>query len=246
MKKIFMLLVACVAMVFVSCSKDDDGDNETPFGGKQVSKITYKEASGEISSYVTYEYDKSGRVITEAWREDGENDVYNYTYENDKITIVNKYDGDTYTTVYTLVNGIITSSLATGEETEKTTYFYNENDELIKASEDGYPYTYTWTNGNITKQTYSGYDYEYTYSEKGNKTFAINNFTENMPNGILFSYGYFGKSNKNLMSGRTRGTYDIRTYEYEFDGDGNITTMKEYCTESGTKTLNKIVIVEYK
>ena len=67
-----------------------------------------------------------------------------------------------------------------------------------------------------------------------------------MPNGILFSYGYFGKSNKNLMSGRTRGTYDIRTYEYEFDGDGNVTTMKEYRTESGTKTLETTVTVEYK
>ena len=131
MKKIFMLLVACVAMVFVSCSKDDDGNNGTPFGGKQISKITYKEANGEISSYVTYEYDKNGRVIKEAWREDGENDVYNYTYESDKITVVNKYDGDTYTTVYTLVNGIITTSLSEGEETEKTKYFYNENDELM-------------------------------------------------------------------------------------------------------------------
>lgn len=235
-----MLLVAFAAMVFVSCSNDDE-DNVTPFGGKQVSKIIYKTANGEVYSHVTYEYDKNGRVSTEVWREEGENDIYKYSYGTDKITVVNECNGDSNSTDYYLENGIITYSM--GNET--ATYKYNEKKELIEIINDTYTYTYTWTNGNITVQDvpWEG-DYIYNYSEKENKTFTINHFVEDIPNSILFSYGYFGKSNKNLMSGKSRRTY--RTYEYEFDGDGNVTTMKEYRTENGTKTLETTVTVEYK
>lgn len=230
-------------MVFVSCSKDDDGNNVTPFGGKQVSKIIYKTANGEVYSHVTYEYDKSGRVSTEVWREEGSDDIFKYIYGTDKITIINECGGDSNSTDYYLENGIITYSM--GDET--ATYKYNEKKELIEIIDDTYTYTYTWTNGNITIQNVPWEsDYIYTYSEKENKIFTINHFNEDIPNSILFSYGYFGKSNKNLMSEITRGAYDISTYEYEFDGDSNVTTMREYRTESGTKTLEKTVTVEYK
>ena len=243
MKKIFMLLVACVAMVFVSCSKDDDGDNETLFGGKQVSKIIYKTANGEVYSHVTYEYDKSGRVVTEIWREEGENDIYKYTYGANKITVDNEYDGDTYSTDYYLENGIITYSMGD----ENATYTYNDKKELIKVIDDTYTYVYTWTNGNITTQNLSQYGvFEYSYSKNAIKTLGLNNFEEDIPNNILFCYGYFGAKNANLMSGYTWGTKEKYDYEYEFDRNGNVTSMKEYNIEDGTRKLEKTVTVEYK
>lgn len=237
-----MLLVACVAMVFVSCSKDDDGGNETPFGGKQISKIIYKEANGEVYSHVTYEYDKNGRVSTEVWREEGDDDIFKYTYGTDKITIINECGGETSSTDYYLENGIITYSM--GDET--ATYKYNEKKELIEVVDNTHTYTYTWANGDITTQNvpWEG-DYIYTYSEKENKTFTINYFVEDIPNSIFFSYGFFGKSNKNLMSGRANGS-DGDVYEYEFDKDGNVTTMKVFRAETEPKTLIRIVTVEYK
>lgn len=243
MRKIFMLLVACVAMVFVSCSKDDDGDNGTPLGGKQVSKIIYKEANGEVYSHVTYEYDKNGRVKTEVWREEGSDDIYKYTYGTDKITIINECGGETSSTDYYLENGIITYSM--GDET--ATYSYNNKKELIKVIENTYTYTYTWVDGNITTQNLSQHGvFEYSYSKNAVKTLGLNNFEEDIPNSILFSYGYFGAKNTNLMAGYTWGTKEKYEYEYEFDNDGNVTTMKEYNTENGTKKLERIVTVEYK
>lgn len=243
-----MLLVAFAAMVFVSCSDDDD-DNVTPFGGKQISKITYTDNDdGEIESY-TYDYDKQGRIISEsAVYSQHESDLTTYTYETNKITekIINAYSGNTHIwqTVYTLDSkGRIISSINEREETN--IYSYDDKGQLIKISgEDNI--RFTWENGNLTKVEWNGYTTKYTYNRNENKNIGINYFSENMPNNILFNYGYFGAKNKNLMASTQEDSDSPYTNEYEFDKNGNVTTMKEYRIENGTKTLKTTVIVEYK
>lgn len=242
-----MLLVACVAMVFVSCSDDDD-DNGTSFGGKQISKITYTDNDGEVTSYYNnFGYDKEGRVTGYHWedKEDGTKLDVTYSYEKDKITRKEIEKGFNYTdhieAIYHLNDkGIVISE--TGDYTTATYHYDNSNQLLSIESKDGDDdYSFEWSNGNITKQVYTYETKNFTYNSNALKSFGINYLIEDTPDNILWVYGYFGAKNKNLMASKNGSTY-----EYEFDKDGNVTTMKEYRTENGTKALNKTVTVEYK
>ena len=241
MRKIFMLLVACVAMVFVSCSKDDDNDVTKGVNGERlVNSLTY---TSDDESYTNkYEYDKQGRIIklesTETYN--NETNVYYsfYTYEKNKIVVDD--DGDKY--IYTLNDkGLIIKSA--DAEYGDIDYQYNEQDQLIRTTGDE-KMTFTWENGNITKQVANWGTSTYTYNQNENKNIDINHFTENIPDDILFSYGYFGTKNKNLMTSREMG--NKYTYEYEFDKDGNVIKMQEYRMENETKVLKSTRTIEYK
>lgn len=249
MRKIFMLLVACVAMVFVSCSKDDDGDNGTPLGGKQMSKITEYDENDEVSSYSIYEYDKQGRITKETWTDktDGNASSATYIYGDKEIKIIEEdfdsEDGNsTYTTICKLNDkGFIVSS--EDDNNHKYVYTYDNNDQLIKISGSD-NITYTWENGNITKETASWGTFTYIYNQSENKNVGINYFSEDIPNDVLFNCGYFGAKNKNLMASRTSSAK--YTYEYKFDKDGNVTEMKAYYINNGKKELDTKEVIEYK
>lgn len=244
-----MLLVACVAMVFVSCSDDDD--NGTPFGGKQISKITKLDANGEVSSYYNnFNYSKEGRVIGYHWEDNETKLDVTYSYEKDKITRKEIEKEFNYTdhieAIYHLNNkGIVISE--TGDYKTATYHYDNSNQLLFIESKDGDDdYSFEWSNGNITKQVYTYETKNFTYNSNALKNFGINHLIEDTPDNILWMYGYFGAKNKNLMASTQEDSNSPYFNEYEFDGDGNVTTMKEYRTENGTKTLEKTVTVEYK
>ena len=230
-------MLALSLLVFTSCSKDDDEEN--PFG-KQVRKITYSYSGSSSYDYLLFEYDNQGRVIKETEHEiDGDEKyiyINKYTYGNDVIThesSSNSSSEDVRTTTYHLSNGVITHSAGHRE----ATYSYNDKKELIKF--DGWlNFTYKWNNGNIVAQEGS-FNETYSYSTMENKTIGINYFIDNIPNNILFSYGYFGAKNKNLMK--------FENTEYDLDKDGYVTEIRYYDINSdGTKKLNETNTYEYK
>lgn len=241
-----MLLVACVAIMFVSCSKDDDdGGTRGANGERLVSSLTC--ASDDESYTNKYEYDKQGRIIklecTEIYN--NETNVYYsfYTYEKNKIVVDD--DGDKYT--YTLNDkGLIIKS--SDPEYGDIDYQYNDQNQLIRVQSDYENFKITWKDGNITKEEFSDetqtHTYTYSYSNNENKTIGLNVMYDlGILDAPLFYCGYFGTNNKNLVaSSSDRGS----SYEYEFDKDGYVTAMKSYKTENGKKVLDGTITIEYK
>ena len=94
------------------------------------------------------------------------------------------------------------------------------------------------------------WDTTYTYTKYENKT--KQNKTNNDFNWQLIQVweydfvetSYFGVKSKNLIASVTEGG-ERYTYEYTFDKDGYVTTIKAY-DESGVKTLDYTTTVTYK
>lgn len=186
MRKIFMLLVACVAMVFVSCSKDDD-TTVNPDGKRLVSKIRSVNTDNELTyNETTFQYDKNGTIekIVEKGREvsSSYDDEYSYTFtysrSGNKLTTKGdatytdnkkgKTETDTYTTEYILNDkGYISQyEWADEEDGERSVYKYSYNDEgrLVESTREEYynnnlheyTYEYSWSNGNLISERQSG------------------------------------------------------------------------------------------
>lgn len=193
-----MLLVACVTMVFVSCSKDEDDTNVNPDGKRLVSKIYLERALyGELEYYeLNFQYDKNGIIekIIEKGREvNGSYDEeWTYTYvfsrSGNKLTSKNDYtctdhkkgktETETYTTDYILNDkGYIT----------QYEWTYEDNDERIIYNTLSYD-----DNGLLTKRT-----------KKENEGISVSEYT--------YEYSW---SNGNLVSRRQSGSSYVTNYTY--------------------------------
>lgn len=251
-----MLLVACVAMVFVSCSKDDEDDGQKGANGERlVSKVILIEAEDEREDIYKFEYDKNGQMTKVVNYYGYVTDTYTYTRSENKLIVeylsVNEKENeepDLYKTVCVLNNkGLITSLSFWGSEEIPITY--DDKNQQIS----GESYEYTWKDGNMIKctslnehTTLNGYT-TYTYSNYEKKT-NISDMSSTWAD--FYDYSYFGVMNKNLVASKKSKYGDGREreykYEYEFDKDGYITVMKEYKIENGTKVLEWTATVEYK
>lgn len=250
MRKIFMLLVACVAMVFVSCSKDDEEDGQRGTNGERlVSKVILIETEDEREDIYKFEYDKNGQMTKVVNYYGYVTDTYTYTRSENKLIVeylsVDEKENekpDLYKTVCVLNNkGLITSFSDFGNE--ETHIVYNDKNQLIN---DG-DCKYTWEDGNIVKVTTSNTEHTYTYSKYEKKT-NISDITAIWAH--FYDYSYFGAMNKNLVASKKSKYGDGREreykYEYEFDKDGYVTVMKEYSMKNGTKILGSTTTIEYK
>lgn len=243
MKKIFMLLVVCVTMVFVSCSKDDDDNNGNGaignYGKDLVSKVTYEGEDGE-SLTVIFTYDKNGNLVKTIsdWRYEHDRDNVIATYERsgNKVTEVDKY-GDDYkqTYIYTLNdNGRILVIEEEGDEGDRvSTYTYNNVGELIQwERSDGSRDRYIWENGNMIKcidiDDEEEHNYEYT-GEENNMNIEVTQLIEG------FDYaGYLG--NKNLVKTEIYNNSSKYEYEYEIES-GKVISIKQFHIQNGAKEL---------
>lgn len=145
MRKIFMLLVACVAMVFVSCSKDDDGENggTTNKNGKRlVSKITCIDEDG--SSEYTFLYASDGQIEKMNCI-----DRFGFTFEssttlsrsgNKLTTTYVEEDAKDVVTIYTLNDKGYVSDYK-NKHGILCQCEYDNNDYLIKGNNTGAIYT---------------------------------------------------------------------------------------------------------
>lgn len=243
-----MLLVAFAAIWCVACS-DDDGDSTNQ---KQVKSITCKEYDYNDTWVDVFEYDNQGRItsIKTTTEKDGMSTI-KYTYEKNKIIATQLGGKDALKMEYTLNDkGLVVSSIGTysdGETENECTYSYNADNQLIKIDGDNES-EYTWKNGNLITETRYGDTQTYSYSKYANKTIGVNFFDHtNFDPDYLNGMGFMGKRNANLLD------YWIRTspkttfsYEYTFDDDGYVTTMKEYYQHDGEKKkLGTLFTIEY-
>lgn len=241
-----------LATVFVACSDDDDDDNGNGNGGKQklVSKLVDDYGNGETCT-TTFEYDSEGKMtkVVETYKggeDDGRVITTKFKKEGTKLVATwgtNDENGDESCTFECELNdkGLVTKAVGVGSEKYES-IDYNENNQLVSTT--GSKFSCKWLNGNITSLENYGTT-TYTYTEYENKT----NYDFNWQLIQVWEYdfvetSYFGVKSKNLIASVTEGG-ERYTYEYTFDKDGYVTTIKAY-DESGVKTLDYTTTVTYK
>ena len=211
MKKIFTLLVmVALAACWVSCS-DDDNDNEN-FGknGKRLIREMHTEHGYEF--FIKFDYDKDG-YITKI-----ENGYYKEicTISRQEKKVTYYYDGE-LSEISTLNDkGYVISEDYWDQEKwrKEYTYEYDNSGQMIKEmdyeTEDGT--IYTWKDGNIISKKYTDQE----------------DFVE---------YEYYSEYENN--------DGERYEYEYEFDEQGYVSTIKEYTIENGKKELVQLYHITY-
>ena len=230
-----------LATVFVACSDDDDEkDDDKPTDKvKLVSKIVTSSSEGIKELEETFEYDSQGRITKHKYYNIDE--AYSYTLEyvhGDKTITMKDYEDDELynTIVYTLENDMIVAS--SDDYNGKPVKFSYSDKYLVKTEKEGDSEILTWSNENLLR---IGNDMSFTYTEYENKSnidITSINFTEDAEfNDILFRSGYFGNRSKKLISTAKSEWHDLLyQYEYTFDNEGYVTTIKDI--ENGyTKTI---------
>ena len=249
MKKIFTLLVmVALAACWVSCS-DDDNDNEN-FGknGKRLIREMHTEHGYEF--FIKFDYDKDGYItkIENVYYKE----ICTISRQEKKVTYY--YDGE-LSEISTLNDkGYVISEDYWDQEKwrKEYTYEYDNSGQMIKEmdyeTEDGT--IYTWKDGNIISKEYTDQEdsaeYEY-YTEYENKSnIDLAQILYLWEDGISIA-DYCGKISKNLLKSCTHtGSYWERyEYEYEFDEKGYVSTIKEYLMKGGNKKLNQLYHITY-
>ena len=135
-KKILFSLLSLVVCMFTmtACSNDDDNNNGTTSGLKLTSMDW-----GDRK--INYTYDEQGRIKKLSYYSNGkEIEVYDYTYQNNKIVVEetdNGRENEKYITEYTLKDGLIVEALDGGQYSGKCkyTYAYDKDRQLISIIE---------------------------------------------------------------------------------------------------------------
>lgn len=242
MKK-FLCLLSAVALVFVSCSKDDN-DSSSPVSSILVKKIIDIDIDGSSS---TRNYEYNGNKIV-SMTEGGL--LSKYTYAGDYITKIEEFDTEgkvDLTTEYSYTNGKLASSVGknTGSENyDKTTYIHNADGTVTYTNfrgnsktgieqADGVTGKCTFQNGNMVKLEvfYDGGEDSYVY-EYDTKNHPLKNVTgfglllddETLVNNLV-------KKTATSVSGAKIRTI-ITTYGYKYDAN-NYPTEKVESYQSG-------------
>lgn len=250
MKKIYLLMML-LATVFVACSDDDDKDDDKPTTKqKLVSKLVDDYGNGETCT-TTFEYNSEGKMtkVVETYKggeDDGDIVTTTFKKEGNKLTATysNNYSdkGETIFECELNDKGFVKKGICEGSCDYKN-ITYNEKGQLIEIDDD---FTFEWLNDNIKSfdSSYEGSP-QYTYTDYENKS----NYDFNWQLIPVWEYdfmetSYFGVKSKNLIASVKEGN-ETYTYEYTFDKDGYVTTIKTY-DERSIKKLESTTTVTYK
>lgn len=260
------LFVAAFTLVFASCSKDDSpGDGGTGPGnpgskGKRVSKVVLDYGNGEVETR-TFFYNEEGGLEKAALS------FYNghsrsaseqtYTRVNDNLVIdYVEYEGSN--------NERKTASCKLNAEGYVTSITSPDNETMMFTYRDGYlatctepdadTYSFSWQDGNLVKVVSEDDTEIITYTEDiNNMNIDMLDFYEVGPFDELsvFTSGYFGKRNKNLVKMISSGNEQVGNsveYTYKFDREGYVTSFtlidKEWWT-GGNETVHATATVSY-
>lgn len=225
MKKSLILLVALAAMIFASCSKDDDDDPTKTKDGKALVTKIIKSYSGGSSEEFSFTYDTKGNITKALYKytsyRGSRTEEKTFDTEGNKITETKKRgDHITYKWHTFDANGQV---LKTEESDNDIIIFtYNKNGERIKREEGDYETTYSWSNGNMVQTGNTTLEY---YTEYPNINIELGQLAHEE---FDYAENHFG--NKNLLKAEIWSSRKIE-YEYDFDGK-KVTTIKMYSTEN--------------
>lgn len=258
MNKILLLVLPILAIVLGACSDDDNKDEgiRGANGERLISKII--EHDNKYGDDVcTFYYDKQGRIekILNTGTAIKEDVDYTYTitynHTDNKLISTCKYDDGidiftcTLNTKGYMVNAVNKEEYLkeSNQQQENITYTYDDNDQLIKVTRNGYVAAeYTWSNGNLVKDDRGSYDVTTcTYTEKENKSnfdfgaaFFVCESTD-----LSEMLGYRGKRSKNFIKHDGKWSYN-----YTFDDEGYVTKIERYHDNDNTHIST--YTIEYK
>lgn len=196
MNKIFMLLAAGVAMMFVSCSDDDGGSGTSPDGKKLVSKIRIVEADNELSEIdMTFKYNNDGVI--------------------EKIIENGRSVGNSYDEEWT---GIYTFSRSGKKLTSTCDFTFKDNNEgttksdiaktVYNLNDKGFISQYEWATEEKDERSL----YTFSYNSEGQ---LIGSTEEEHYDGSIHESAYeYGWSNGNLVSEKKIGNSYVSNYVY--------------------------------
>ncbi|MEE1064214.1 MAG: hypothetical protein UH071_11160 [Paludibacteraceae bacterium] len=154
----FFGILALIAGLVSSCSKDDENENKPSIPQKRIAKLVKFPGDLDEESSTIYEYDDKGRCISSTYTYDGKVGKENYTYEGNTMTKTTySYYGDTSITIYSYNSkGYLESIKREGEHDSYTcTYKYDNEGHLISETTitDSHTSTMTfeWENGDVIK-----------------------------------------------------------------------------------------------
>lgn len=251
MKKI--ILLAILAIGFISCSKDNntttENTNPTTSGIKILKQISKNYSGGvqtsEKTTTITYENNLVTKIITTSA---GSNVIENVelTYLNGKLKQKYNYEysptsGITYpsTVTYNYTGDLITSQTSNENGTNYSEIFtYNSSNQLINRKEFK-------ANGTLNDET------NYEYYPDGNLSKRITLTTT--PNYVSLYNSYDNKKNPfeliftsaylkiRAITKNNVTSFNNKTYEYEYNSNNYITKSTE---KIGTEVKN-VTTIEY-
>lgn len=237
MKKILLFALPLLAMIAVSCDKD----NYTYSGPtKLVKEIKVYSNPGEIGAYMSFVYDDEGRLIR-VYHDYLNNKFWAYTYSEKTIEEFSEESDLEPYIIYRLNNEGYITTLELDDDT--ITYFYRDG-YLVKTRYSDYKSEYyTWKNGNIVS-TSDGWTYEYTNIENITNL-DLGYFLEGPTEVVPFRWK--GLHSKNLISRSILVDDNIEytsAYEYTLDKDGAPIKIKLFTDDRPDYIIITITYVE--
>ena len=266
--KLFSLVLTAVIISIAGCKTKDD-----PTPDPKGCILTQATVDGDK---LTFEYDSQGRHVKTNYYDGADLDEYVQIIYKSSTQVEVKWFGagdvqPNETIVYTLSNGMATSSVSadtytnagiTYTSTQTTTYERNSDGFLTKETESTLVTTnkpsvqpqtttattiYNYSGGNVSSKTYTSgtstfiTSYEY-YTDKPASDASL---------GLDLAF-LATKPNKNLLKKETEvGTYPggsntyAYNYTYEFNSAGSITKMTQTGGQSGTTPSATIILLLY-
>lgn len=248
-----------------------DVDPSTPaFNNKKIQAITRETSSGTERGEISY--DSEGRVVKFSITDTDpahspSSAVYNYSYSDNTINI--SREGTNENRSYTIANGRVESSSATGDAgyNESTTYKYNSDktisEVLIKSSESGTgtyvsQVDFSWAGSNLTSiVTYWGKEGS-TLKEDQKMTMTYNDLTSepllhawfgliNTTNEVNLPDGMLAKKFNLLAIYPYLGTLPQNLYsEFNYDESGDVSNYTYSYETNSNGDIVKVTIVRGK
>jgi len=197
----------------------------------------------ENNKSLQYNYDASGRLISETNNQLGSDKTVQYQYDNaGNLTVINNQTGETINHIYSATDEV--TKVTIGGQT--TTYTRNKNNQLTKLEKpngDVAEYFYD-DNARVTqiKNSRSSNEflkYEYQYDANGNRTQIKTTVNAGSPAIVDYEYDNLNQLKKIITSSKTT--------TYSYDAGGNITTISDTTgalttyTYDGNRLIKKVI-----
>lgn len=234
MKKILLLATMLCLCVFVSCSKNGDGDK-----AKLLRAVYGLDDNGNRAYKMSFTYDGQSRLTNlevSAVNSSTVTSRHTITYSANSIAIKAERQNSSTTKTLNLTDGYVASVTSNGA-TE--TYTYN-NGYLASIANGDDTENYTWANGNITRIDNMSYTYNSQFNSIGESNVNLNFLTYiDIYEISIFPINLAGISSKNLVT-KAAEDEDNYTVNYEFNNDGYPTKAKVYVNGSLDMSLEYV------